>query len=188
MSKTVRLHLIRHGDTAAPWAEEPDPGLSELGHSQAAEMARNMAPLGPLPLVCSPMRRTQETAAALVGHWQDDFRLEPRVTEIPGPAGSPAERRVWLERMLASRWPEVEPELQDWRRRVLAALQDIEREAVVVSHYVAINVAVAAARGDDRLICFSPSHCSHTVLDVEDRTFQIVALNDSADSDLPLPG
>ncbi len=188
MSKTVRLHLIRHGDTAAPWAEEPDPGLSELGHSQAAEMARNMAPLGPLPLVCSPMRRTQETAAALVGHWQDDFRLEPRVTEIPGPAGTPEERRAWLERMLPARWPEVEPELHDWRRSVLAALGEIQQETVVVSHYVAINVAVAAARSDDRLICFSPSHCSHTVLDLKDGEIEVVALNDSADSDVPLPG
>jgi broad specificity phosphatase PhoE len=188
MSKTIRLHLIRHGDTAAPWAEEPDPGLSDLGHSQAAEMAEAMAPLGPLPLICSPMRRTQETAAPLLSEWNLEPRLEPRVTEIPGPAGSPAERRVWLERMLAARWPEVEPELQDWRRSVLAALRDIEQETVVVSHYVAINVAVAEARGDDRLICFSPSHCSHTVLEVGDGGFEIVALNDSAESDLPLPG
>jgi broad specificity phosphatase PhoE len=188
MSKTVRLHLIRHGDTAAPWAQEPDPGLSELGHDQAAGMARALAPLGPLPLISSPMRRTQETAAALVGEWQAEPRLEPRVTEIPGPAGSPAERRAWLERMLAASWPDVEAELQDWRRGVLAALHEIARETVVVSHYVAINVAVATARDDDRLICFSPSHCSHTVLDLSAGGIEIVALNDSADVDLPLPG
>ena len=110
------------------------------------------------------------------------------MAEIPGPAGSPDERRAWLERMLAARWPEVTAELQDWRRGVLAALHEIDRETVVVSHYVAINVAVAAARGDDRLICFKPSHCSHTVLDLRDGGIEVVALNDSADGDLPLPG
>ena len=188
MSKTVRLHLIRHGETAAPWAQEPDPGLSELGHQQAAEMAQAMAPLGPLPLISSTMQRTRETAAPLAGEWRAEPRLEPRVAEIPGPAGSPDERRAWLERMLAARWPEVTAELQDWRRGVLAALHEIDRETVVVSHYVAINVAVAAARGDDRLICFKPSHFSHTVLDLRDGGIEVVALNDSADGDLPLPG
>jgi len=38
------------------------------------------------------------------------------------------------------------------------------------------------------VICFSPAHCSHTVLDIKDGEMSVVALNDSADTDLPLPG
>ncbi len=188
MSSTVRIHLIRHGDTAAQWADEPDPGLSELGFEQAENMAATISSLGPLPMLMSPLKRTQETASALAKRWQIAPRLEPRVAEIPGPQGSPDERRAWLQETLNSNWSELKKELQAWRRGVLEALHEIAEESVVVSHYVAINVAVAAARGDDRLICFSPAHCSHTVLDLKDGEMSVVALNDSADTDLPLPG
>jgi broad specificity phosphatase PhoE len=35
---------------------------------------------------------------------------------------------------------------------------------VVVTHYVAINVAVGAATADDRFVCFHPDNGSVTVL------------------------
>ncbi len=188
MSSTVRLHLIRHGDTAAQWAEEPDPGLSELGFEQAESMAATISSLGPLPMLMSPLKRTQETASALARRWQVTPRLEPRVAEIPGPPGSPDERRAWLQETLSANWSDMKRELLTWRQGVLEALHEIAEETVVVSHYVAINVAVAAARSDARVICFSPAHCSHTVLDIKNGEMSVVALNDSADTDLPLPG
>jgi broad specificity phosphatase PhoE len=45
---------------------------------------------------------------------------------------------------------------------------------VVFSHFVAINVAVGEATGDDRVTVFSPDHCSVTVLDVVDGTLRLV--------------
>ena len=53
------LYLVRHGQAAASWGEDPDPGLNALGHGQAARMA---AALGPMPIMISPLRRTRETA------------------------------------------------------------------------------------------------------------------------------
>ena len=56
------LYLVRHGQAAASWGEEPDPGLNALGHGQAARMAAALAALGPMPIMISPLRRTRETA------------------------------------------------------------------------------------------------------------------------------
>jgi|TARA_B110000263_G_scaffold189153_1_gene166807 broad specificity phosphatase PhoE len=56
------LYLVRHGQAAASWGEDPDPGLNALGHGQAARMAAALAALGPMPIMISPLRRTRETA------------------------------------------------------------------------------------------------------------------------------
>ena len=62
----ARLYLVRHGKTATTWDDrDPDPGLNEVGCTQAEAMADQLAGKGPLALVTSPLRRTRETAKAL---------------------------------------------------------------------------------------------------------------------------
>ncbi len=44
----------------------------------------------------------------------------------------------------------------------------------MVSHFIAINVAVGNATNDDRVISFRPDNCSRTVLEVIDGTLHLV--------------
>ncbi|HEY3101908.1 MAG TPA: histidine phosphatase family protein, partial [Methylomirabilota bacterium] len=55
----VRLYLVRHGKAAASFSEARDPGLDDAGAAQAEAMAERLAPLGPLPIITSPLRRTR---------------------------------------------------------------------------------------------------------------------------------
>jgi broad specificity phosphatase PhoE len=161
-----RLYLVRHGRPAGTFADASDAGLDPIGVAQAEAMAGRLGPLGPLPIVVSPLRRTRETAAPLERRWSA-ARVEPAVGEIPTPAHVPfTARGDWLRSVMAGAWRDVDPALRLWRDRVLAALAALPESAVVVSHFVAINVAVGAATGDDRVASFSPDHCSVTVLDV----------------------
>ena len=50
----AKLYLVRHGRDTGSGGADPDPGLNEIGHQQAAEMTARMAPLGPLPMIVSP--------------------------------------------------------------------------------------------------------------------------------------
>ena len=162
-----RLYLVRHGRPAATFADSADAGLDDVGLAQAEAMAERLAPLGPLAIVVSPLRRTRETAAPLERRWSA-ARVEPAVGEIPTPSGVPfASRGPWLRGVMTRKWSQVEPALRQWRDRVLTALATLPASTVVVSHYVAINAAVGAATADDRVISFSPDHCSVTVVDVE---------------------
>jgi broad specificity phosphatase PhoE len=74
----------------------------------------------------------------------------------------------------AGRWAAQAPELQAWRRRVVEALGAIREPSVVVSHYIAINVAVGGATGDDRVVSFAPDHCSVTLVEVEDGALRLI--------------
>ncbi len=121
-----RIYLVRHGRAAADWGSHVDPGLDDVGRTQAEAMASELAPKGPLPLVASPLRRTRETAAA--------------------------------------------------REAVVEALRALSEDTIVVSHYIAINVAVGHALGDARVTCFRPDYCSCTLLDVADGRLVLIEL------------
>ena len=176
----TRLLLVRHAHPGANWDRDVDAGLDQLGDHQARALVDALVSRGPWPIVTSPMRRTRETAAPLAERWGLTPRVEPAVGEIPSPVEDLAARGVWLREVLSSRWSDVGPELLRWRAGLLDALLAIEVPTVVVSHYVAINAAVGAATGDDRLITFSPGHTSITELAVEDGALRVVALGDEA--------
>jgi broad specificity phosphatase PhoE len=177
-----RLYLVRHGKAGARFGEDADPGLDATGRAEADAMAREMAPLGPLPLVASPLKRTRETAAPLEQLWKMAARIEPRVGEIPSDGIPLAERAAWLTGVMARRWHEIDPALRRWRDDIVVALTSLAADTVVVSHFVAINAAVSAARGDERLRVFSPANCSVTVLDAESGKLSVVKLGSEGES------
>ena len=182
MSEKVRLYLVRHGRTSRGWDEELDPGLNESGRKQAERMAQRLAGLGPLPIMVSPMRRARETAAALETVWSNQAEILSAVSEIPSPTGDLKERTAWLLKAMAGTWSELEPTFISWRDEVLRALASIRQETVIISHFIAINAAVGAAAGDDRLVCFRPDYCSVTTLEVGDGRIELVELGREAET------
>ncbi|HUP87121.1 MAG TPA: histidine phosphatase family protein [Acidimicrobiales bacterium] len=173
--------LVRHGKAAAGWSDDLDPGLDETGRQQAAAMADRLHLFGPLPLYSSPMRRCYETAEALGDRWGVEPIVTPDVGEVESPTPDLAARGEWLRGFMSGTWSDQPPELQAWRRRVVDFLLSIEgQDAVVVSHFIAINVAVGAATGDERIISFAPDNCSITELEVEGGRLEVVELGGTA--------
>lgn len=175
-----RLILVRHGEAAAGWNEDRDPGLSEEGHRQAAEMAVALASRGPLPIVVSPLRRTRETAAPLEEAWGVTATVEPGVGEIVSPIEDLEERTTWLRGFMAGTWTAASPEHAKWRQNVIDTLTAIPHDAVVVTHFIAINAAVGAASADPRVVNFMAGNCSRTTLDVVDGQLSVVELGGEA--------
>lgn len=176
MKSPVRLYLVRHGRASAGFAEALDPSLDEVGHAQAKTIAQELELLGPLPLVTSPLKRTRETAAAFEAQWKVTARVEPRIAEIPSPTGDLQARAAWLRQAFQGRWSDLPQFYQAWRDTVVSFLLSLQTTSVVTTHFVAINAAVGAATGDDRILCFEPDHCSCTVLEVVNDCLQVATL------------
>jgi broad specificity phosphatase PhoE len=153
-----RLHLVRHGHAAAGWSDAADPGLSETGRAQAQAVARELAPLGPLPIVSSPLRRAQETAAPLAEVWGTAPTIDKRVSEIPSPTDDLAERGEWLLGLFATEWDDWPDDLQRWRQSIRDMLTSFDTDTVVFTHFVLIAQVV----GDP---AFLPDYCSVTVVE-----------------------
>jgi broad specificity phosphatase PhoE len=179
-----RLYLVRHGRPLARYDQDHDPGLDEVGFQQARAAAEQLAPVGPLPIVTSPLRRTRETAAPFEQQWHVTATVEPAVGEINSPTDDLAERSAWLAEILRGnrRWGDLDEERQRWRHGVLDALQTLDVDTLVVTHYIAINAAVGAAIADDRVLNFRPDNCSCTVLESDGRALSLVELGRQAET------
>jgi broad specificity phosphatase PhoE len=182
-----RITMVRHGQAAAGWGDDLDPGLSDVGRAQALATASALAAeLSPQPIVCSPLRRCRETAAALADRWGVTPVVEPAVGEIVSPADQAGleARGAWLRAAMQGRWSELGAVHHEWRQLVVDAVRALEVDTVVHSHFIAINVVVGAATGDDRVVCFAPDNCSWTVLDVSRDNIAVVELGRQATTDV----
>jgi broad specificity phosphatase PhoE len=184
---SVRLHLVRHGRAAAGWNVDRDPVLDELGQQQAVEVAQLLVGLGPLPVYSSPLRRCQETSGPLSALWKTTPVVEPRVAEIPSPVGVALEERVeWLRGAMAGTWTQLGMSDGDvytqYRRDLLGTLSAMPHDAVIFSHFIAINVVIGEALSDDRLVVKSLDNCSVTTVVVHNGKFTIEEMGREADT------
>jgi len=178
----VKIYLVRHGQAGSGWGLEKDPSLDDLGRSQARAAAHKLALLGPLPILSSPMARARQTAAPLADMWTIKPRIENRVGEIRFPSETPTDRVRWLNTMMADLWPNLEPDLQQWRRDVIEALWEIETDTVVFTHFIAINAAVSYAADDQRVTYFQPDNASITVMETSGDRLYLVERGLEADT------
>lgn len=180
----TRLTLVRHAQPGASWDEALDPGLGSDGRAQAEAVAASLGAGSPRRLVTSPLLRARETAAPLAAAWGVEPVVDATVGEIPSPPELvDAERRSqWLGATLAGLWSDAGKPLREWRTTLLATLSSFDLDTVVVTHFVAINAAVGAARGDDRIISCTPDVASLTELEVYGGTVTLVELGRQAET------
>ena len=177
-----RLYLVRHGRAAAGW-EQDDPGLDDLGRAQADAVADRLAPIGPLAVITSPLRRAQQTAAPLAARWKTAADIAHAVRELPSPDGvATSERSEWLRSVLGGRWPALGPRYVQYRDDVVAFLRSLARDTVVFSHFVAINAAIGAAIGDERMVILALDNGSVTTIDADADGLTVVEGGDEADT------
>ncbi len=180
----ARLHLVRHGRAEAGFGSHTDPGLDEVGRCQAAELARELHSVGPLPVVASPLRRTRETAAPLEERWGEQARIEHRVAEIPTPTDDLAERVAWLRTALAARWSDLDAARIEWRDALVEYLLSLRQDTVVVTHFVAINVVIGNARNDDAVVQEMLGNCSCTVVEQAPGGFTVLEMGRTERTDV----
>jgi broad specificity phosphatase PhoE len=178
-----RIHLVRHGRAAAGWDRDPDPALDAVGEAQAISLADRLAPLGARPIVTSPLRRCQETAAPLAQRWGLTPTIEAAVAEVPSPPGVAMEDRVgWLRQAMAGRWNDLGDRYTAFRDGVLRYVAAREQETVIFSHFVAINAVLGACLGDDRVVIRRLANTSVSVVETDAGALRLLDAGHEADT------
>ncbi|TPW15594.1 MAG: 2,3-bisphosphoglycerate-dependent phosphoglycerate mutase [Acidimicrobiaceae bacterium] len=179
----TRLYLVRHGRAAAGWSTDRDPGLDEIGHGQAVAVAARLRPFGPLHIETSPFQRCRETASPLATAWGVTACVDQRIAEIPSPEGVAMSDRVeWLKHAMNGTWNELGVRYTAFRDAVAAACRSRQGDSVLFTHFIAINAAIGAATGDDRVVIRRLDNCSVTVIDVIDGVLHLVEGGHEADT------
>ncbi len=187
-SVVARVYLVRHGRAAAGWDVDPDPPLDDVGRQQAMTVARAFTRQDALSIISSPLLRCQQTAFPLASAWQSEIAIDSRVAEIPSPDGYDLSTRVgWLRNAMSGTWSTVAhtsgEKYATYRDTVVETVASCQTDTVVFSHFVAINVVIGAALGDDRVVIARLDNCSVTTVDVApDGTLTIIEMGKEADT------
>lgn len=159
------IHIVRHGRTehnaSGLLLGRLDPPLDELGRAQASAMAASFSKVD--RLICSPLARTRETAAA--------FGMEPIVDErwieldygdYDGRPLGEIRSETWEQwRTDLDFAPPNGESIRELGIRVRSALDDLvadgsaaERTTVIVTHVSPIKAATCWALGVDDLVAW----------------------------------
>lgn len=173
----MNIYLVRHGEASASWQQSDDPGLSERGHQQAAETAKQLLTrIEPSTrLVSSPMLRARETAQPLSAALTADVTIVDPFREIPAPVPR-GKRQIWLNSIARQSWGEQHEMICEWRGALLEQLQQIREPTVVFTHFMVLNAVVSALTNEDRVVCFLPDNASVTTLRRVGEDLQLVEL------------
>lgn len=182
------LYLVRHAKPASTYGDSIDPGLDETGRAQALRAAEELKGLpNRLPVYTSPLRRCRETAKPLADLWGVQPIVLPDIGEVPSPPLALKERQEWLRKAMTSDWanfqasaPPGSPDYSAWRSTLLDAIRAMAGDAVIFTHFIAINVVVGAASGSEQVLNFRPDHASVTVVDAGERGVAVASLGREA--------
>jgi len=83
---SVKLYLVRHGQStgnvSGTLMGQSDHPLTPLGERQARAAAAWLAPLGPLAVYASDLRRARQTAEQIAAAWSGAVVLDARLREM----------------------------------------------------------------------------------------------------------
>jgi probable phosphoglycerate mutase len=163
--EAMDIYLVRHGEAAASWAEDADPGLSATGQLQAEQVASTLARsvAGNWLLLSSPLRRALETAEPLAQRMGLPVQQHAVFREIPAPVPLP-QRQAWLRLFMQQGWGEQGEALLSWRDSAFKHLLNLDRPAVVFTHFLVINAVIGRVLGREETLCFWPDNGSITRL------------------------
>ncbi len=141
----IDIWLVRHGEAAASWHQDTDPGLSPLGRQQALRAANDLMlklDRQVVQIVASPKQRTLETAAPFVALQNTELLIDPRFIEIQAPVPL-AQRSEWLTAFMKECWSEQSQDQWRWREGIVNALQELTTTSVIFTHFLVINTVIA---------------------------------------------
>jgi broad specificity phosphatase PhoE len=155
------IWLVRHGEAAAGFGEDIDPGLSPLGHQQAETAEKLLTPVVPegAILLSSPKRRALETGGPFAGSRGQDLLSDSCFIELPSP-GNLDERHAWIQQVLRAQWNDLPESVSVWRAEIFRALQACTGPTVIFTHFLVINSVESKISGDNTVLQCLPGNGS----------------------------
>jgi broad specificity phosphatase PhoE len=171
----VDIYLVRHGEAAAAWGEDPDPGLSHLGREQARQVRDELERYENLHIVSSPLQRAMETAQPLATALRKEVHVDERFREIPSPVGI-ENRQAWLAGFMRQQWQEQGSDILEWRERAWDALFELESHTAIFTHFMIINAICSRLMESPETVCCVPDNGSVTRLKLAKKTLELVSV------------
>ena len=176
----VEIILIRHGEAASSWDDDQDPGLSNLGKSQAKAVRENLESFKShnFHLISSPKKRAIETAQPTSLAWESEVKIDDAFSEIPASNIKHERRMEWLKCMMNMDIAMLPKDVKEWRSRIIKKLKNIKSNSIIFSHFMVINVVVGYVKNHPMLLSMYPDNGSLTKIKVSNGKISLIKIGD----------
>ena len=176
----VEIILIRHGEAASGWSDDSDPGLSNLGKSQAEAVKENLESFTSqnFQLISSPKKRAIETAQPTSLDWKSEIKIDDAFSEIPASNIKLERRMEWLKSMMNMDIAMLPEDVKEWRSRIIKKLKNIKSNSIIFSHFMVINVVVGYIKNHPILLSMYPDNGSLTKIKVSNGEISLIKIGD----------
>lgn len=179
----VDIWLVRHGEAAAGFDQDTDPGLSALGREQAAQSAEQLLRLVPgrAALLSSPKLRAIQTGEPFARARGGALAVDERFVELPSPDAL-ATRKAWIQEVLKGQWSGLPESVRLWREEIGAAILSCTSPTVIFTHFLVINAVAARMSGEDAVLQCLPANGSVHHLRVEGQAWHWISRGEMLES------
>ena len=176
----AEIILIRHGEAASSWSDDPDPGLSNLGKNQAEALKENLESLKSknFQLISSPKKRAIETAQPTSLDWKSEIKIDDTFSEIPASYIKLERRMEWLKSIMKMDITLLPKDVKKWRSRIIGSLISIKSNSIIFSHFMVINVVVGYIKNHPILLSMYPDNGSLTKIKVSNGKISLIEIGD----------
>ena len=176
----VEIILIRHGEAASSWVDDPDPGLSTRGKNQAETVKENLKYFKSqnFQLISSPKKRAIETAQPTSLDWKSEVKIDDTFSEIPASNIKLERRMEWLKSMMNMDIAMLPKDIKEWRSRIIEKLINIKSNSIIFSHFMVINVVVGYIKNHPILLSMYPDNGSLTKIKVSNGKISLIKIGD----------
>jgi len=175
--ETINIFIIRHGEAAKLWDEDPDPSLSEKGQLQSNGIVQkliNELDGKEFKVLSSPLKRARETAAPLQKKLGFEIKIDDTFAEIPSPEITLSDRKNWLKSIFDTNVADLGEVQKNWRDGIINSISRLEEHTVIFSHFMVINCVVGWLEKRSQMVSFYPDNCSITKIEIDDNTIKLV--------------
>ena len=157
--------LIRHGEAAASWDKENDPGLSNNGRKQAELLVDEplLQNLENYDFISSPKKRAMETSIPLKEKFNKEITVNNIFSEIPAKNIPNEQKFNWLKKTVTANIDSLPKDIHVWRNNIIKNIFDeLEGDTVIFTHFMVINTVIGFVNKSNKIFNTQPSYTSIT--------------------------
>ena len=175
------IYFVRHGEAEAGFGSHRDPGLSELGRTQAVATAKHLASVRTqflsLAVRCFELRKPHKNSPKSGMH-QSPSKIALQKS-LHRSKTSPIVRRGWRT-LWQVNGTICRLILKVWREALIDCVVSAPTDCVMFSHFVAINLLVGAANDHAAMVSFRPDNASISRFESDGSTLTVLGLGEQA--------
>ena len=184
----IEIIFIRHGEASNAWGDHLDPGLSENGHLQSADLLKHkeLQNLEDFCFISSPKSRAIETGKPLADKFGKKLNIDEIFIEIPSKNIAQDKKQDWLKSIIQTKRDDLPDFIESWSDDIYLKSKSFKENTIVFTHFMVINALLSRLAKKNTLMYFYPNYTSVVKVGIKNNAFEYFSTEENKKTSINL--